>query len=243
MRARPHDPLSNASADISPPFVDRYDAGERLAAAARAWLPQRGVPTDELIIVGVTDGGLPLAYLVSLELGVEVEPAPVEPLHAPHQKSLRIGMLVDDGHVYVDQALGDRHGARGTTLDHLIDRAELQLWRQMDALGDEPGARVMGLDVLLVDDVVDTGLTIVSCADWLRRWGARSVYAAVAVGSESGVERAAAQVDGMLCLHTVEDDVPPGALFVHPAEDDVAENSQLMEALRLLNARHRSPRE
>jgi predicted phosphoribosyltransferase len=236
MREDSHVPPAAAPEPASPVlFEDRFDAGERLSAALRPWLESQMVDLGGLRIVGVTDGGLPLAYLASLELSVELEPAPMQPIHAPHQRSLRIGMVVDDGYVYVDRANGERHGARGTTLDHLIDRAEERLWLQMDALGDRPGAVVAGHDVLIVDDVIDSGLTILGCADWLYRWGARNVYAAVAVGTERGLERASNEVDGLLCLHQIDDDVPPGSLFADRSDLDEDRMVKLVDAIRLLN--------
>jgi predicted phosphoribosyltransferase len=240
MRATSHDPhAATPERDAAAPFEDRFDAGEQLSAELRPWLASRMIDIPDLRLVGVTDGGLPLAYLASLELAVELEPAPMQPIHAPHQRSLRIGMVVDDGYVYIDRATGERHGARGSTLDHLIDRAEQRLWLQMDAIDDRAGADVAGRDVLIVDDAIDTGLTILGCADWLRRWGARRVYAAVAVGTERGLERAGAEVDGLLCLHQLEDDVPPGSLFADAADLDDDRMVKLVDAIRLLNMEHR----
>ncbi|MCB0879291.1 MAG: hypothetical protein KDC46_09970 [Thermoleophilia bacterium] len=242
MHAR-RDPDMLTDALLSRRFEDGFDAGEQLADALRQTLDTLGMSTDDILVAGVTEGGMPLAYVVSMELDVDVEPAPVEPLHAPHARSVRIGMLVDDGTAYVDERLGDRHGARGSTLDHLIDRAEQRLHAQMDSIGDEPGAALDERTVVIVDDIVDSGTTAVAVTDWLRRWGARTVVVAAAVGTRQGMERARGAADAALCLLEVEDDIPPRSAFRIDPSRATIDMPRIMDAIRVGNedrARRRS---
>jgi predicted phosphoribosyltransferase len=224
-------------------FTDSFDAGERLAEALRRTLDAAGVHADDVLVAGVTEGGLPLAYVVSMDLDVDLEPAPIESLHAPHARSIRIGVLVDDGTAYVDEALGDRHGARGTTLDHLIDRAQVRLESQMVALGDEPGAAIRGSIVVLVDDVVDSGATAVAVTDWLRRWGAQTVIVAVAAGTRRGMERARESADVAFCLVEVEDGESPHDCFADRPGRAAIDDEQLMRAIRAGNDDRRRRRQ
>lgn len=218
-------------------FADRYEAGEQLASRIRQHVLLHGIDRDSLVIVAVTEGGLPFAYYAALELGVRVEPAPVAPLHAPHQRSVRIGMIVDDGTLYVDEKLGDRHGARGTTLDHLVDRAAEDLAQQMHELSDEPGIAVDGATVLVVDDAIDSGTTAVAVSDWLHRHGAAHIVYAVAVATPHGLERMREHVDSVIRLVDLDDGEAPGWSFAQPEAGGTRDAPRLMTAIRDLERR------
>lgn len=218
-------------------FADRYEAGEVLAARIRQHVLLSGIDREELVIVAVTEGGLPFAYYAALELGSRVEAAPVAPLHAPHQRSVRIGMVVDDGTLYIDERLGDRHGARGTTLDHLVDRAASELAVHMRELDDEPGVDVAGASVLVVDDAIDSGITAIAVADWLRRNGAAHVVYAAAVATPHGLDRMRGEVDAVITLAELDEGEPPAWSFAHADAGGVADSARLMTAIRELERR------
>ena len=245
MRSRTHVPLEQGDPAAREPrirFADRYEAGELLAARIRQHLLLHAVDRERLVIVAVTEGGLPFAYHAALEFGVRVEPAPVAPVHAPHQRSVRIGMVVDDGTLYIDERLGDRHGASGTTLDHLVDRAVDELAHHMRELDDEPGVDVDGATVLVVDDAIDSGITAVAVSDWLRRHGAAHVIYATAVATPGGLERMRGDVDAVITLAELEEGEPPSWSFAHDDAGGLADSARLMDAIRDLERRRAAGR-
>lgn len=216
-------------------FDDAYDAGELLGARLASLPHIARLDHDATVIVGVSEGGLPLAYMVSAALPMRVEVAPVASVRAPHQRDIRVGMLVDDGTLYLEERLGLRHGAHGTTLDHLADQADAGLVELMHRIGDQPGAAVRGCDVILVDDVIDTGMTAVACVDWLHRWGARTVHIAAAVATERGLERAEAVASTVTVLAMLEEDQPPAHVFARVVAPSMREVVGLAAAMDVLN--------
>lgn len=235
MRHRNHDPNTPISSTRALLFDDAYDAGELLGAKLSTLEHIARLDHQSTVIVGVSEGGLPLAYMVSAALPMRVEVAPVAPVRAPYQRDIRVGMLVDDGTLYLEERLGLRHGAHGTTLDHLADRADEGLLEMMRSIGDQPGAAVEDCDVILVDDVIDTGMTAVACADWLRRWGARDIHLAAAVATERGLERARDAVDTVTVLAMLDDDQPPAQVFARASSPSMREVIALAGAMDLLN--------
>jgi len=222
-------------------FEDAYEAGELLGAKLASLDHIAALDHDSTVIVGVSEGGLPLAYMVSAALPMRVEVAPVASVHAPLERDIRVGMLVDDGTLYLEAQLGTHLGAYGTTLDHLTDRADEGLLELMRRIGDKPGAAVDGCDVILVDDVIDTGMTAVACADWLRRWGARRIHFAAAVASAAGLERAREVADSVTVLAMLGDDQPPASVFARTVAPSMREVVGLATAMNILNIDRDTP--
>ncbi len=241
MRHRNFDPTTPPSPTRVVMFEDAYEAGELLGVRLSMLEHIERLHHASTVIVGVTEGGLPLAYMVSAALPMRVELAPVAPVRAPHQRDIRVGMLVDDGTLYLEEQLGIRHGAHGSTLDHLADRADESLLELMRSVGDQPGVSVEDCDVILVDDVIDTGLTSIACVDWLRRWGARSIHVAAAAATQRGLERAREVADTVTVLCELEDDQPPADVFANPTSPGMREVIALAAAMDVLN-KDRLPR-
>jgi len=219
----------------NPLFSDAYDAGERLGRKLAALPHIAQLDPATTVILGVTEGGLPLAYMVGAVLPMRIEPAPVASVYAPSQRNIRVGMLVDDGTLYLEERLGLQHGAYGTTLDHLADRAEVGLGALMRSIGDAPGALVNGCDAIVVDDIIGTGMTTIACSDWLREWGARSVHMAAAVATEHGYQRALEVVDSVTVVSMLEDGQDPACVFQRRPAASTREVVALATAMRALN--------
>ena len=235
MRDRNHDPSTPVSPTRVVMFDDAYEAGELLGARLASLPHVAKLHHRSTVIVGVTEGGLPLAYMVSAALPMRVELAPVASVHAPFQRDIRVGMIVDDGTLYLEERLGLQHGAHGSTLDHLADRADDGLVELMRRIGDRPGAAVEDCDVILVDDVIDTGMTALACVDWLRRWGANDIHVAAAVATERGLERANGVAESVTVLAMLDDDQPPAQVFGRTSAPSMREVVDLAAAMDILN--------
>ncbi|MBC7561319.1 MAG: hypothetical protein H7305_00260, partial [Gemmatimonadaceae bacterium] len=74
-------------------FEDAYEAGELLGIRLASLPHIRALDHGTTVLVGVTEGGLPLAYMVSAALPMRVEPAPVASIRAPFHRDIRVGML------------------------------------------------------------------------------------------------------------------------------------------------------
>lgn len=216
-------------------FEDVFEAGEQLAELLLRSTHIRN-SIDDAVVVGVSDGGLPLAYMIGTYLPCDVRVLPVMPVHAPHQRDVRVGLVADDESVYLARAIGAQHGATGSTLDHLVDRERANIRRLRATVGDLRLADVAGRTVIVVDDAIDSGLTSTMCIDQLRRRGAAHVHVAVAVATESGRTEVLRHADSVLCLTVTEDDVPPGSLFrrhVSTSIDDVTRFAMAVAGLDL----------
>lgn len=82
------------------PFLDRADAGRRLASRLEAYSGQ-----PEVVILGLTRGGIPVAFEIARRLGALLDVVVVRKLGAPWQPELAMGALASGGIRILNQAL------------------------------------------------------------------------------------------------------------------------------------------
>lgn len=213
---------------VEPLFADRFDAGRRLACELRR---ERGPDT---LVIGLARGGVQVASEVARELEAPLGVVAVRKVGHPWQPEYAIGAVAAGDTVYV-------RGTDGLTeaeLAEAVERAKLdaeKLDRRLHA-----GRRPLDLDgktVLLVDDGLATGATMIAAARWARSHGARRVVAAVPAAAGASVALLRAETDDFVCPQVLEEFAAVGLLY-----EDFAQAGD-EEVLRLLDeaaARKRS---
>ncbi|NHN43203.1 phosphoribosyltransferase [Halorubellus sp. JP-L1] len=178
-----------------PPFRDRTDAGDRLAADLLA----RGVEAD--VVLAIPRGGLPLGRAVADALDAPLDVVVAKKIGAPGNPEYAIGAVASDGSVWRNEhALGS--GTVDETYfererDRVAEQAREKASRYRD--GDvEPD--VAGKRVVLVDDGVATGSTVRACLRQLANGGATRVVLAIPVGPPDTVDALAEHADDVVCL-------------------------------------------
>lgn len=205
-------------------FRDRQDAGRQLGEALR---DRRGRP--RLLVLALPRGGVPVAKEVARALGAPLDVVVVRKLGAPWHSELAIGAIAAVADDRADERAGDRAGdahpddgaAAGLTTvlnEDLIDMLEVdearlervlaaetaELRRREAAYrGERAPLRVRDREVIVVDDGVATGATMLAAAQALRRAGAAHVTLAVPVAPVETVPRLRQAADEVVCLHAL----------------------------------------
>lgn len=177
-------------------FSDRVDAGRRLASELRA----RELDMD--VVVGLARGGVKVAAEVARALGRPLDALAVRKVGHPWHPEYAIGAVTpgDDGR-YVRA----RDGLTQEQVDKAVDRAK----RAADELDGrlherhEP-VRPAGCRVLLVDDGLATGATMIAAVRWARGAGAEWVVVAVPVAARSSAQQLRAEADEVICIRELE---------------------------------------
>ena len=171
------------------PYRDRFDAGRKLAAALR------DAPRPD-VVVGLARGGVQVAAEVARALGAELDVVAVRKVGHPWQPEYGIGAVVPGGVAYVrgSDGLTEEQVARAVARAR-TDAEELD--RRLHAL--HPPADLRSKDVLLVDDGLATGSTMIAAARWARAAGARRVSAAVPVAAAETAAVVRGEVDELTC--------------------------------------------
>ena len=178
-------------------FRDRADAGEQLAEHLTHL---RG---DDVVVVGLPRGGVPVADRVARVLGAPLDVILVRKLGVPSQPELGMGAIGEDGVRILDDEIVRR--AR-VTPDQLAtveaaERTELERRAARYRTGQER-VPLAGRVVVIVDDGIATGSTAKAACQVARAAGARRVVLAVPVAPRDWTNRLVGAADEYISAST-----------------------------------------
>jgi putative phosphoribosyl transferase len=180
-------------------FIDRRDAGQRLAHELRHL---RG---EDVVVLGLPRGGVPVAFEVAGVLGAPLDVIVVRKLGVPFQPEFGFGAIGEGG----VRIIGDRVvritglSQREIAAVEARERAELER-RLRRFRGDRPPVPLAGRTVIVVDDGIATGSTARAACRVARAKGAGRVVLAVPVGPAGAVASLRRDADEVVCLHSPE---------------------------------------
>ncbi len=216
-------------------FVDRADAGRRLAAELRDRI------TGDVVVVGLPRGGVPVAAEVAETLRAPLDVLCVRKLGMPGSPEFAIGAIAEgDVHV-LDRGLVARVGVSERALQQVVVAEARELERQ--AAKFRAGRAPVSLDgrtVVIVDDGLATGATAHAAARAARRQGARRIVLAVPVAAPASARPDQLEVDEIVAVATPRDFRAVGEWYQQflPTTDD-----EVLEALDRVGNTRRAPTE
>ena len=127
-------------------FLDRHDAGRRLAADLGH------LTGDRPVVLALPRGGVPVALEVARALGAPLDILAVRKIGAPGNPELGVGAITEDGTAVLDQDLAARVGMTQELLDETVARESAELRRRVEAYRDGRAAvDVRGRTVVIVE--------------------------------------------------------------------------------------------
>ena len=181
-------------------FRDRVEAGQLLAKDL-AWLKdQQGV-----IVLGIPRGGVVVANEIAKALHAPLDVYITRKLGAPHNPELAIGALASDGAAFLDQEMIRRLGVTAEFVQSEIARQRKEIARRMAAYhGTRPEPDLHDKTVVLVDDGVATGATVLVSLRSIRQRQPRQLILAVPVGAPDSISSLQKEADHVVCLCSPE---------------------------------------
>ena len=166
-------------------YRDRTEAGQVLGELLRAQL--RDLPHDDVVVIGLARGGVPVAVEVARALNAALDVCVVRKLGAPGQPEFAFGAIAeDDGGVveFLDVDTVRELRLRDADVDNVRRIAASELSRRAHAYrtGRAP-LDVRDKHVVLVDDGLATGATMRAATRAMRDRGAAAVTVAAPVGA------------------------------------------------------------
>jgi putative phosphoribosyl transferase len=200
-------------------FLDRIDAGRRLARLLHAWRGERAV------VLGLPRGGVPVAWEVARELDLPLDIVVVRKLGAPDNPELGMGAVAEGGVRVLDPGIVADVGATATDVHAIAARELAEVARRVRRLrAGRPPLPLAGCAALVVDDGVATGGTAKAALRAVRARGPARVVLAVPVAPRSTLSALRDECDDLVCVHPVEALWAVGAFyddFAAVDEDDV----------------------
>jgi putative phosphoribosyl transferase len=175
-------------------FVDRKHAGEILGAMLLSF---RG---SKAVLLAIPAGGLPLAVVIQEKIGIELDVAVVSKITLPWNTEAGYGAVAFDGTIRLNEAML----AHLRLDEHQIQEGQVNTLEKVNRRvkrlrGERPFPELTGRAVLLVDDGLASGFTLLVAAEAVRKAGAASITVAVPTGHLESIYRIIEQVDAVYC--------------------------------------------
>lgn len=205
------------------PFQNRKQAATRLSEALSAYQGKNP------LILAIPRGAVPMAKIIAAALGGEVDVVLVRKLGSPFNAEFAVGSVDESGWTYV----ADYAAQAGATPEYI--QAEKQ--RQMETMRRrreqytparqpiDPAGRI----VIVVDDGLATGSTMIAALHALRSKGTAKLICAVPVAPPDTLEKVRGYADEVVCLEAPMDFRAVGQFY---AEFPQVEDEEVIEILR-----------
>jgi putative phosphoribosyl transferase len=165
-------------------FRDRVNAGLLLADLLHA----AGLGGDEVVVVGLPRGGVPVASEVARVLGAPLDVIIVRKLGVPSEPELAMGALGEDGVRVENEGVMGSAALSGSDIEAIVRREEVELVRRARRYREgRPRLDLQGRCVIIVDDGIATGSTARAACRVARAHGAARVVLAVPVAPKATV--------------------------------------------------------
>ncbi|MBC7292235.1 MAG: dienelactone hydrolase family protein [Actinotalea sp.] len=183
--------------DASVRFADRDDAGRRLAVRLDH------LRDEDVVVLGLPRGGVPVAARVAEALGAPLDVVVVRKLGVPWQPELAMGAVGEEGVMVLDEGVLRSTRLEEDDVERVAERERAELERRTARFrGDRPRVPVEGRTAVVVDDGVATGSTARAACQVVRAHGAARVVLAVPVAPAGWDQRMAGVADELVAVAT-----------------------------------------
>jgi predicted phosphoribosyltransferase len=219
-------------------FADRHDAGRHLAAALGHYAGR-----DDVVVLGLPRGGVPVADEVARALSAPLDVFLVRKLGEPGHEELAMGAIASGEVMVLNADVVAATGIEREQIRAVAAREHETLSQQERSYrGDRPPVPVDGRVAIAVDDGLATGATMRAAVSALRDRGAKTIVVGVPTAPRETCEALRREVDEVVCLKTpdpfmavglwyrdfapVSDDQVRELLGVHSGSDQPGEPSE-----------------
>lgn len=177
-------------------FADRIEAGQFLAEKLEDYKDDPSV-----ILIALPRGGVVLGYEVARLLNLPLDIVSPRKVGAPFNPELAIGAITETGEGIFSETLISELGITKEYLDKEIEKERkialkrLELYRK-----NFPPRKLEGKRVILIDDGLATGSTMLAAIRTAKKEKAKEIIVAVAVAAQDSLKKITKEVDKVVCL-------------------------------------------
>jgi putative phosphoribosyl transferase len=176
-------------------FGDRRVAGRALAEQLTSYRDN-----DNVLVLGLARGGLPVAWEIASALHARLDVFLVRKLGVPRWSELAMGALASGGGVVMNDNVVSSLQITDEQVREVIDSETAELARREHAYrGERPVTDPRGRTVILVDDGIATGASMLAAVRAIRAGGPQSIVVAVPVGPQSVCRQLTRVADRVVC--------------------------------------------
>ena len=185
---------------MNPLLPNRTEAGRLLASQLEAYANRADV-----LVLGLPRGGVPVAFEVAKVLQAPLDICLVRKLGVPKRKELAMGAIASGNVMVINDEVVDWLQIAPETIEQVVATEQQELERR-DRLYREgrPMPVAINQTVILVDDGIATGSTLMAAIETLKQQQPKSIIVAVPVAPLSVYQKLKTVVDEVVCLITPE---------------------------------------
>ena len=178
-------------------FRDRLEAGEKLAEVLSDYRGER------VAVIAIPRGGVEVGYAVAERFDSPLEVTVPRKIGSPMDPELAVGAVAEDGTIYVEEDVVRMLGVREDWIRVEAERELQEVRRRLELYrGGKPLPGLREYVVLLVDDGIATGATIIATARFLRKLNPRRLVIAAPVAPPEVLPKLSREADDVRCVET-----------------------------------------
>jgi predicted phosphoribosyltransferase len=207
-------------------FEDRREAGRALAARLRTYAGR-----SDVVVLALPRGGVPVAFPVAEALDAPLDLFLVRKLGTPGHKELAMGAIASGGVRVLNDEVVNRYGISHAAIDAVACEEERELMRREAVYREgRAGVPLEGRIVILIDDGLATGSTMMAAVKAVRQRQPAKVIVAVPVGAPDTCEALSTIADEVVCVRTPEPFSAVGQWYLDFDQTTDEEVQQLLRA-------------
>jgi putative phosphoribosyl transferase len=200
---------SHSGEPVITPFVDRRQAGKKLAEQLASYANR-----SDVLVLALPRGGVPVAYEVARALNSPLDVFLVRKLGVPGDEELALGAIASGGVRVLNEEVTSRIHISDSAIDDVASREQQELERRERLYrGNQAAPDVEGRTVILIDDGLATGSTMRAAATALRNVRPAKIIVAVPVAAAETCADLRSEVDEVICGATPEPFMAVGAWY------------------------------
>lgn len=176
-------------------FRDREDAGRQLAEKLK------GQPLADPLVLAIPRGGVVTGAVLARELGAELDVVLARKLRAPFNPELAVGAIGEDGEEYLADFAWTIRGVDDEYLERERAHQIAEIARRKERFrAGRPAAGIAGRSVIVTDDGIATGATMLAALHVIRARQPRELIVAVPVSPPETLDTLARHCDRVVCV-------------------------------------------
>lgn len=181
-----------------PVYADRHDAGKQLAEHLLRF-------KRNAIVMAIPRGGVPVGYEIAKRLDVPLDVIVPRKLPIPSEPEAGFGAVAPDGTVVLNEHLMAYLGLSTKEIEEIVVQVLNEVRRRVkEYRGDRPLPNLKGKNVIVVDDGLASGYTMIAAVRAIRSEHPKRIIVAVPCSPETSVERLEKEADEVISLAVQE---------------------------------------